>query len=163
MLQNRLRDIKKNSSVLIVIIAKIKSYVVGLGLAAILVWIILYLLNGITYLDPINFCLINLDEDISVGDKRTMHQAVDLVGKRYSSNYKTVCKYVNTISEQYCPIHQANGGDTTYAKSTGCFIKGTKTVFISPSYKTSEDIITMRAYDIIKYANFSKDYWESKK
>lgn len=79
------------------------------------------------------------------------------------SEYQTLCDFVDTISETYCIIASENGPIITYADSVGCYIKGTKTVFIQPQ-STNKAVRDNEALadSLAKYAKHSEQFWLNK-
>jgi len=121
-----------------------------------------FVINIFSYFDITNFCYISTERDIVRGNEKTIKQALKYLKKNKKDDYKMVCKYVETISEKYCIVADWHLGESLLregCKLPGCYIKGSKTIYLKPSEETGENIIKKRAGDIIKYSNFSKEFW----
>jgi len=143
---------------------KIKDKLIFYSLIIFLLFGIYYFINIFAYFDVQNLCYINLQEDILSGDKKTMHQAIKLLKKNNKEDYKNLCRFVDTISEKYCfafdPRVESKNEDPW---QPGCFVKGSKIIYIKPIEETSNLIIQKRSEEIKKFMLMSKNYWEDKK
>jgi len=122
-----------------------------------LTYIIFYSYNN--YVDPFNLCVINIDQDTQGGNRKTIQAALGKLKNTDKSSYEDVCRHVSLISENFCPIYHTYGGSWQYNNQPGCYIKGSKIIYINPTKENTDSIIDQRAEAIKKYANFSKDYW----
>lgn len=124
---------------------------------------LLYLfINIFVYFDLPNLCYIGLEKDVLAGNKKTMRQAIDLLKKKNKEDYKNLCKYVDVISEKYCFAFDPRvEGSSKNAQQPGCFVKGSKTIYIKPEERESDAIIAGRAEEIKKFMLMSKDFWEN--
>lgn len=111
------------------------------------------------YFDPINFCAINIDGDFLNGNKKTIQDALVSIKNTDKLSYKNICQYVSLISENFCPINHSYGGSLEYNNQPGCYIKGSKIIYLNPTKETSQNIIDQRAQAIKKYTELSKSYW----
>ena len=112
------------------------------------------------YVDILSLCNIAIDKDFLKGNRETIVQAITQIKTEDKSAYKTVCKYVDLISENFCPVDHAYGGPFTYNNQSGCYIKGSKVIFINPDKSNYPTVINQRAESIKKYADLSKNYWD---
>ncbi|OGE33496.1 hypothetical protein A3J19_05395 [Candidatus Daviesbacteria bacterium RIFCSPLOWO2_02_FULL_41_8] len=111
------------------------------------------------YIDIFNSCNIAVDKDFLDGNRKTIIEAISRIKDQDKEGYKDVCKYVNLVSENFCPIYHTYGGALQYNNQPGCYIKGSRIIYINPSKEDTDDIIDQRAEAIINYANLSKNYW----
>lgn len=98
------------------------------------------------------------------GNEETIKQALKLIKKGNKNDYKMICKYVNTISEKYCTVadwHINEGEVRAGYEEAGCYVRGSKTIYIQPTQEETDEVIKARAEDIIKYASFSKEFWQN--
>lgn len=146
-------------------IMKIKGKITGYGPIVIAViaflFILNYLLNTIAYFDAAGFCYISINADALKGNKNTINKAIIQLKKQDEKGYKTLCRYVAAIHEQNCGNFDsrvsANNGSHA---SPGCFIKGSKAIYVIPKEEDSDRVVTDRMETIKKYAQYSKLFWE---
>lgn len=127
-----------------------------------LIGVFFWFLNIISYFDPINLCYIKIEGDVVRGEESTIHKALSLIKKENKKTYKDICKYVDVISEKYCIIAdwQINGEEYTKGLNLpGCYARGSKTIYLRPNKNISDNIIQIRKKSIIKYSQFSKNFW----
>lgn len=142
--------------------AKLKSFFAVLGFLIIIFVIFSVSANITSYFDPENLCYIGIDNDILRGNQKTIKKAISYIKNNDKDSYKILCKYVDTIFEDYCRNGDIRGGiqDTGYS-SPGCYIRGSNIIYLIPSQNGSEAIVSLRASTIKKYALASKNYWEN--
>ncbi len=142
---------------------KIFHIVPGLLFCLLLISPIFYFMVNIgNYFDPINFCYINIEGDILRGNSHTIQQVIKNIRKNDTETYKTLCAYVHTIHEEYC-LGSDWSLDKTYRglDTPGCYIKGSKVIYLTPNSKEDGATIEKRYQALIKYAKYSKEFWES--
>lgn len=144
-----------------IFLTKIKSYGYLAGLIAIILFVIYFLTSLSSYLNIIDLCKINIQNDMVRGNKETIFKAITLLSQEDQVSYKNLCKYVSTIKEGYCPIPTGDNSNITFLENSGCFIKGSKIIYIIPNQDRSNQIIIQRAESLRKSALFSKLYWDS--
>lgn len=142
--------------------SKLKGFSVILGLIITLFVIFSFSANIFSYFDPVNLCYIGIDNDILRGNQKTIKKAISYIKNNDNDSYKILCKYVDTIFEDYCLNGDIRGGvqDTGYS-SPGCYIRGSKIIYLIPSQNESETLVNFRVSTIVKYARASKNYWEN--
>src|SRR5258708_9176928 len=96
---------------------KYNSLLINLGLVTFLLAIGYFFISTLIYLDPINFCKISIDEDILRGNKQTIYSAMQLLKNQDFPSYQTMCKYVDNLIENPCPISLAPPGVLTDAQA----------------------------------------------
>ena len=132
-------------------------------LVLILALILYFFINQFAYFDAPNLCYISLTEDVINGNKKTMHQAISLLKRTNREDYKNLCRYVHQIAEKNCfafdPRVESRSEKTW---QPGCFVKGSKTIYIKPAKERSELMIKKRSEEIKKFMLISKNYWENK-
>lgn len=128
-------------------------------LSVVFLTITIAFLKNFYYVDLANACIIKTKYSVHTENKTHLHQAIKAVRVTMPSDYKTLCNYVNNITETYCIVANEAGPIITYADSVGCYIKGTKTVFIQPlntlQKPNSKDI----AENLARYSRYSEEFW----
>ena len=124
-----------------------------------------YLINANSnYVDAMSFCRIRINGDILRGNKDTIKQALKRIKATDIESYETICNYVNNITESYC-VDSDHNLDISAAQAgfewPGCFIKGSKTIYLKPESINSQEIVLRRTAVIKKYASYSKKYWDN--
>lgn len=142
---------------------KIKDRLMFYGFILILAWLLYVLINQFAYFDAPNFCHIGLEQDVLAGNKKTMRQAIGLIKKTSRADYKNLCRYVDNIVEKNCfafdpRVENKESG----AWQSGCFVKGSKTIYLKPENEASAAIIKKRSEEIKKFMLMSKNFWESR-
>lgn len=118
----------------------------------------LYLVfSYVYYIDISNGCLIKLNSDPTNPNSNSLRQSLQYI-KNETSEYKNVCGSINKINEMQCLSEDPRVTNVKYTPS-GCFVKGTKTIYVLPSYFNS---INEQGNDIVKYAEYAKNYLEQK-
>lgn len=128
----------------------------------ILLGLIFFLINIGSYFDPLNLCYIRIEGDVVRGEEATIHKALKLIKRENKKTYKDICKYVDVISEKNCIIADWQISGDEYAEGLelpGCYARGSKTIYIKPQKTISDETIEKRKNDIIKYSEFSKNFW----
>lgn len=144
---------------LIELITKIVVFVIVLA-------IYLTLTNLNSYVNVYPFCRISVEQDVLRGNGQTINAALDQIRDQDPKSYQTVCKYVSTITEDTClifdnAIGQANSQTQLATVNQGCYVKGTKNIYLTPTHDTNDQTISARADAIKKYASFSQAFWQS--
>src|SRR3989344_7909370 len=118
--------------------------------------------NLFSYFDPLTFCYIGLENDMLRGNQKTVRKAIGLLKKEDIQSYKTLCKNVDTIVEEYCRAADPRvRGQEVGINEPGCYIRGSKVIYLIPSKMESDYIINLRAETIKKYTYFSKNFWDN--
>jgi hypothetical protein len=138
---------------------KYEGYLYPLLAMFILFLIYIFIYSSNNYIDIFNFCAIDIYEDVHEGNKETIKVALKTIKNTDKSSYEDVCRYVELIDENLCPIDHAYGGAWTYNNQPGCYVKGSRVIYISPNQSSKDSIVTQRAQAIRKYAGLSKTYW----
>jgi len=124
--------------------------------------IIYFVINIFNYFDIVNLCYIRTEGDLVRGNEKTIKQALKYLKNNKKNDYKMVCKYTDTISEKYC-ILADDDIDPELLKEgwnlPGCYVRGSKNIYLTPSQNNEEEDIRQKAEAIIKYSNFSKEFW----
>jgi hypothetical protein len=138
-----------------------RTKIISFALLAIIVIIVFYILNLSSYIDIVDFCKIEINSKFLSGNSETIKQAISILKNKNNFSYKTLCSYVNNITEEYCVAGDINIKPelTKDYSNKGCFIKGTHTVYLLPKKENTTNIAEERAETLSKYAQFSKDYW----
>jgi hypothetical protein len=126
--------------------------------------IIYYTINIFSYFDATSMCYIGIQGDIMRGNEKTIRGAIKIM-KKDRSAYHDMCKYVDTIKEDYCQIADWYTKMDKYQKGLdldGCYVRGSKTIYLRPDQNNNNDIILKRTETIKKMTGFSKEFWEKK-
>ncbi len=118
------------------------------------------ILKDFYYVDIPNLCFIKTSYSVHNKEKSYLHEAIKTLKIKDIDSYSDLCNYVAVISETNCIIAYETGPIIEYSKNIGCYIKGTKTVFIQPlntntKTPTNEEI----AESLKRYAGLSKTFW----
>lgn len=141
---------------------KIKKYFKKFAWVFFVFLIFYFFLNFFNYFDPLNFCYIKIDSDFLRGNEKTIKKAIKLLKKENKIAYKTLCGYINTISEKNCFTSSQNISLEDWDKD-GCYIKGSKIIYIKPEKDKGDTIINERKIIIKKYSEYSRDFWTNTK
>ncbi len=143
---------------------KFKDYLIYTVITTMLGLGVFFLINSLNYFDPLNVCYINVDKDILRGDRKTILEAIRKIKRESRGDYKTMCKYVNKISENFCIAADWHLDPAWRENAIGksCYIRGSKTIYLFPTEEYSYDVVSERAAAIKKYSNYSKEFWEQK-
>lgn len=117
-----------------------------------------FFVNIFNYFDPLNFCYIKIDGDFLHGNEGTIKKAVKLLKREDKIAYKRLCSYINTISEHHCFTSSQNISLEDWNKE-GCYIKGSKVVYVKPEKGVSDIIVNKRKNAIKRFSEHSKDFW----
>lgn len=138
---------------------KVKKF--GVNFAIFLFLLIFYqgFISINNYIDIQNLCRIKIESRFT---DKIIKDSISKLKDENSEDYKNLCQNINKIVEGYCltddpHIHSNQSGFAIEAG--GCYIKGTKTVFLNPSqYGGSNE---QRLEMLIKGANYSKAYHQN--
>lgn len=133
----------------------VRKYLKYLGLIVLVFILSNFIVNAFSYFDMGNFCYIDIEGDILRGNEETVKKAIGLLKKEDYGGYKVLCKYVDTISENYCLE-----GHMNYSDKPGCYIRGSKVIYIKPEKNDTSFIVSERANTIKKYSILSKNFWD---
>jgi len=146
------------------IFKKIKDNLAFYSLAIILLLIFNYAINVFTYLDLPYLCHISLKQDVVSGNKVTMHKAINLLKKNDKASYKKLCRYVKTVSEKNCWAYDSRVEKLDYGEwQPGCYVKGSKTIYIKPEKADTDFVVKQRSEDIKKFMQMSMNFWKNYK
>lgn len=141
---------------------KIKDNLILYGFIFLLAWLLYLFINQFDYFDAPNLCYISLGQDVLAGNKKTMHRAIGLLKKTSRDDYKNLCRYVDYIAEKNCFAFDPRvEGKNEDAWQPGCFVKGSKTIYLKPEAEESNLIVKNRTEQIKKFMLMSKNFWES--
>ena len=117
--------------------------------------------NLFSYFDPLTFCYIGIENDFLKGNQKTVKEAIGLLKKEDIQSYKTLCKNVDTIVEEYCRAADPRvRGQEVGIDELGCYIRGSKVIYLIPTKTDNQFVINQRSETIKKYAYFSKNFWD---
>lgn len=123
-----------------------------------------FVANVFSYFDPFNLCYIGIENDVVKGNQRTIKAALSAIKESSPQDYKNVCGNVDLIAESYCLASDSRGGedkeDVGYS-APGCYIQGSRIIYVIPSKLDSDQVIKQRADTIQKYAVYSERFWKS--
>jgi len=143
---------------------KIKENLIFYIFILLIIFLAYFIINRFNYFDAPHLCYISLTPDILSGNKTTMHRAIDRIKKSDPEDYKDLCRYVEAISEKYCVAFDARvESRSENVQQPGCFVKGSKTIYLKPEKEASDSIIEQRAAAIKKFMLMSKSFWKNQK
>jgi hypothetical protein len=111
-------------------------------------------------MDPLNSCYIYLEDDMLRGNNETIFKAIDKIKAENFSAYRTLCSNVDVVSENFC--EGGNRRASTPAKdwnNDGCYIRGSKVIYLKPEKDITLAIIDNRAEMLKKYSIRSQEFW----
>ncbi len=139
----------------------VRASVIG-GLAVlIVVYIAVLFFRHDLYLDSLYNCSIRINDDVLRGNPETIIGALRKIKTEKPQSYRSLCQYVSKIDETPCLFGTKDSKRLEEADTKGCFLKGTKTIFIKPERDETQTIIDDRAEILVKMAELSKKYWEN--
>ena len=115
--------------------------------------------NLFSYFDPFSFCYIGIDNDFFRGNQKTIKQALHLLKQQDRAAYRTVCRYIDAIIEDNCLFRDARGGGVSRPDVEGCYIVGSRLMYMRPTEESYDVIVRGRAETIKKYSAYSKSFW----
>lgn len=119
-----------------------------------------YIVLGYTmHIDFPNNCYIKVDKDILKGNRETVFKALNSIKNTNLQAYQDICTHVDTITEASCLLGETRNGKLHPINTDGCYLKGTKTIFIRPDASNLDAAVNLRKEQIMKYAQMSKEYW----
>lgn len=140
----------------------VEEYIYPIFFFLLLAMVTSYFYTRSHYVDLFNFCNISVDKDFLKGNSSTVIKAIGIIKEQDKTAYKDVCRYVDLVSENYCPVYHTYGGSFEFNNQPGCYIKGSKVIYVNPQKQESKTIIEQRVEAIKKYSSLSKEYWSKK-
>lgn len=136
---------------------KIYFYLPNIFFLVVLLTTISIIISTASYLDITNFCYISIDGDVIRGNEKTIKVAIKNIKNNDYSTYENVCRNINKITEMYCPdpIDPLKFGEDI----EGCYIKGSKIIYLKPNADNTSQLIEKRSETIIKLSKYSKKFW----
>jgi hypothetical protein len=144
------------------IFSKYQTTIISSIFLIILILLIGWIISLVSYFDPLALCKITLNVDVLRGNKDTLQKAIASL-KDDKQAYQDLCRNIDMISEEYCLATQPVKGTGQWGTEGGCYIKGSKTIYLDPNSEKSEYMIQKRAQLIKKYSQKSKEFWQDKK
>lgn len=140
---------------------KIKLIAVTIAVTIFLSWQIYFLINLFAYFDPVNLCYVNINSSASSGEEISRAGLLFLKNNDMAS-YGFVCQNIEVINEGLCRLTHTR---TERGKYDGCYIKGSKIVYITPSgiYPDDQRGAIGVADSLKVLAGYSHDFWQGKK
>lgn len=124
--------------------------------------VVLYLfVSAIDYVDVTNFCYIKINTEPLNGNRATIIAALKNLKKNDPEAYKGACEYVDRVQESYCDLlHLKSPKNAPWHKADGCYVKGSRTIYLKPLEENAAATIQKRSELIRKFSLQSKDFWE---
>jgi len=144
---------------------KIKDKVIFYGFPVLVIFSVYFFINTFSYLSIYPFCSLKIQGNILLKNEDSIREAIYIIKKDYPKSYSDLCEFVDAIKEQKCTIRDYHLFPKTkdYLSEDGCYVKGSKTIYISPEKSASKEIIQKRAKQIMKLTAFSKNFWTKEK
>lgn len=122
-----------------------------------------FIASFFSYIDIVSGCKIGIYHDIIRGNRNTIIEAIKQVKSRNKDAYHILCNSVDQISENYCVGSDWNIDSSRRGENAdGCFIKGSKVIYLRPSLVESSAMVDRRADALEKYSLMSQNYWWAK-
>lgn len=116
-------------------------------------------LNVFSYFDITSLCRIKIHADTLTGDRATIKQAIKYLKGNSPSDYGMLCNFVSVINEKNCKAGDPRVDSSIPQNLEGCYIRGTKVIYIAPVKGGGAEMVRKRAELIKKYAQMSKEFW----
>ena len=126
--------------------------------AAVLLFIVYLSMNVFSYFDPFSFCYVRIESDVLRGNRQTVKEVINMFKKDDRNGYGDFCRYVDRIKEGFCFTSSRPANNEI---SQGCYVKGSKTIYLKPLENEGAVAVSERYNAIKKYSSFSKTFWES--
>ena len=140
----------------------IKGIAIWLVCVFVLAAVFIFTANLFSYFDPATFCYIGIDNDWAQGNQKTIQKAIRQLKAQDKVAYRTLCSSVDAIIEDYCMVIDASGGGVSQPDASGCYVKGSKIIYVRPTKDESLAMVSQRAATIKKYAEYSKNFWTAR-
>lgn len=137
----------------------LKTFFSILALLSLFAVPVIFVFSKLNHFDPINGCYIRIKNEIRSENKDSIKNAILSIKSESLGDYKTLCQYVDQIYEENCVAGHKNNPNLTYLDIDGCYIKGTRVVYVKPEKNVESDLLQSRKNALIKYANESKAFW----
>ncbi len=131
--------------------------------------LVVYIINSYAYFNPLSLCHIKISGDVLRGNEDTIRGAISIIRKEDKETYRDLCKYVDRINEMFCMGADPRRGASDRASwdeygmnKAGCYVRGSRVIYIQPSYDKSDTTVNERVETIKKYTQYSKNYWTNK-
>lgn len=138
------------------------KYIPAILLASFLLTTVYFTVNYLSYWDPLRLCYISIDGVALGGNSKTIQKAIKLLKKEDREGYRALCKWVDRINERSCmSADWMLNKDQPGSKASGCYIRGSRIIYVKPNESDSASVIRQRADSIKRYAQYSKEFWEN--
>jgi hypothetical protein len=142
------------SSVNLLIVITLLTIIIGMGVYT--------YVSFFSYIDLPTQCYIKINKDVNSGNRDTIIKALHNLKVDNPTVYQDTCQYVKTISETDCVIADSKTSSISITTDKGCYLKGSKVIFIKASRFDTENVIKDREDTIAKYAEESRSFWLQK-
>lgn len=141
----------------------IRSFMGLIGFLIPAVFLSLLLFSNKYYFDIQESCLIKLTSQKTDNTKDLTKEAISILKSEDPGLYVSLCSNISHIRESYCIEAADNNPNIKYLQISGCYIKGTKTIFVTPGFgKDADQILSMRLDALKTYPKFSATFWNVK-
>lgn len=142
----------------------IRNLLITVVVSSLLVSSYFILTNLNSYIDVEKFCLIKIESSEARGNRQSIIDAIGEIKKSNKSLYKELCQYIDTIAESNCQnaephINLEEAG--LAEKKGGCFVKGSKTIYLTPVKTYSSELVKNRVETLEKDILLSSEYQKS--
>jgi len=137
------------------------AFLVLAVISAIILVIVTRFIGYFNYLDFSEPCYIKIYSSSLSGNRQTLVEALEKLKVRDPVNYRNVCRYVSVISESPCITSQKYGSQVQNLDVDGCYIKGSKIIFVRPDSRSDPSVVENRIDTIVKYTQESMKFWNS--
>lgn len=126
-----------------------------------IITVVIYFITGVfSYSDITSFCRVKIDMMSTRTSRNEIADAIRLLKKNDQESYKIFCRHVNRVSENYCRLSHKSGSSAKGWNEGGCYIRGSKTIYLRPNDRDAKFTTQQRAELLKKYSRASKNFWE---
>lgn len=127
----------------------VKNILIPLLIVICIVGLYFTLPNMFNYFSLSPFCNLKIEgeEDFKVKVTKVLNQ----IHSEKDYEYRDICKYINKITESSCIVSdEGSSGGTNSAYQDSCYVKGSKTIYLS-----KDAVVSLE-----KLSGFSTDFWQ---
>ena len=119
----------------------------------------IFIYSTLNYVDVTKGCLVKISHDMLRGGRTSIRKALAEIKKTDPALYNNICSYVDIIYERRCLVVGDVYPSVRTLDSDGCYIAGTKIIYINPISDSEQNSVELRKIAITKYTSLATTYW----